>query len=295
MSHLHRFFSTLTVLLGLLALCENARAADPTTADCLAANDTSISLRNEHKLRAARAQLLVCAARTCPADVRNECTRRVGEVNAAMPTVVFEAKDFSGKDLAAVKVMMDGEALAERLEGTALSLDPGEHSFVFDAEGQPELTKQLIIHEGEKDRHESFTFGETAASPAATAPRIAEAPPVVAPHTRSKLGTQKSFAIAAAGVGAVGVIVGAVFGVQAMSKKSDAQKACPNNCADQGGVDAWSRAKTAGDVSTVAFIVGGLGLAGGAVLWFTARQEPSDAPRVDLGMGFGSIRLKGAW
>lgn len=298
MSHFARFFSALAVLLALLTSSERSWAADPTTADCLSANDTSIALRNDHKLRAARAQLLVCAALTCPLDVRNECTRRVGEVNAAMPTIVFEAKDLSGKDLAAVKVTMDGEALAERLEGTALSIDPGEHSFVFDTEGQPQLTKQLIIHEGEKDRHESLSFGETAASPTTTVPPIAEAPPVVPIHSRIKLGSQKSLAIAAAGVGTVGVIVGAVFGVQAMSKKSAAQKACPNSCADQAGVEAWSKAKTAGNVSTVAFIVGGVGLAGGAVLWFTTRPETAGTGGgrgIRIGMGPSAIQVKGTW
>src|SRR5882724_84046 len=135
MSYFTRLFPVLGILLGLLALAQRARAADPTTADCIAANDGSISSRNDHNLRAARAQLLVCAASACPADVRTECTRRVAEVNAAMPTVVFAAKDQTGKDLAAVKVTMDGEPLADRLDGTALSVDPGEHSFVFDAEG----------------------------------------------------------------------------------------------------------------------------------------------------------------
>jgi hypothetical protein len=118
-----------------------ARAADPTTADCLSASETSLALRNQHQLRAARAQLLVCAHASCPADVRKECTRRVSDINAAMPTVVFEAKDTSGNDISAVKVSIDGQPLVERLEGTALSIDPGEHSFTFEAPGQPTVHK----------------------------------------------------------------------------------------------------------------------------------------------------------
>jgi hypothetical protein len=50
--------------------------------------------------------------------------RRVDEINAAIPTVIFEAKDGAGGDLSAVRVTMDGEVLAERLEGTALSINP---------------------------------------------------------------------------------------------------------------------------------------------------------------------------
>src|SRR5438105_11962894 len=88
-----------------------ARADDPTTADCLGASEASLKLGNEHKLRAERAQLLVCATATCPADIRKECLARVDEVNAQIPTVVFSAKDPSGADLSAVKVTMDGETL----------------------------------------------------------------------------------------------------------------------------------------------------------------------------------------
>jgi hypothetical protein len=101
-----------------------SHAADPTMADCLTASETSIKLRGGHHLRDARQQLLVCAALTCPAEVRSECERRVVAVNAAIPTLVFEAKDAAGNDLSAVTVTMDAKPLVDRLEGTAISLDP---------------------------------------------------------------------------------------------------------------------------------------------------------------------------
>lgn len=291
------------VVAALLALPEPLQAADPTTADCLSANDSSISLRNEHKLRAAREQLLVCAAATCPADIRKECMRRVADVNAAIPTIVFEAKDASGRDLSAVKVTMDGQPLAERLEGTALSIDPGEHTFSFETAGQANVEKRFVIREGEKDRRERVSFGETA-PPATTVKTaasrktpetpntMASEPPLVQPvGQRSSLGPQKIAAIVATGVGVIGVGVGAVFGAHALSKRSDASKACPDRCADQSGVDLWNSARSAGNVSTVAFIVGGVGLAAGATLWFTAKA--STTPQV--GIGPGSIELRGSW
>ena len=121
--------SAAAVIAMLLALPLPVYAADPTTADCLNANNRSIDLRNNHRLRAARGQLLICAANNCPADIRKECTRRVDEVNGQIPTIIFEAKDAaSGKDLSAVKVTMDGELIADRLEGTAISIDPEARS-----------------------------------------------------------------------------------------------------------------------------------------------------------------------
>jgi hypothetical protein len=286
----------------LLTAVAPARAADPTTADCLSANDKSITLRNQHKLRAARAQVLVCAAPSCPADVRKECVRRVDEVNASMPTIVFEVKDAGGNDLTAVKVSMDGEALADRLEGTAISLDPGSHTFTLEPAGQAPVTRPLVIREGEKDRHVMIeltaspapasadaslaTNTATAAPPQALAPAPEEAP------TRN-FGTQKVLALVAGGIGVVGVGLGTVFGLQSKSKHDDAVNACPAGC-DAAGVSLMDDARSAGNVSTVAFIVGGIGLAGGAVLWFTAPSKTTPAV-ARFGAGPGFLQLRGAW
>jgi hypothetical protein len=158
----------LAACFGLL-LCRPASAADPTTGDCLNASDASLRVGNEHKLRAERAHLLICAAATCPADVRKECLGRVDEVNRQIPTVIFAAKDPSGADITAVKVKMDDEQLTDRLEGIALSVDPGEHNFVFEAAGQTPVTKTLVIQEAQKDRREMVTFGEPPAKDGSSA------------------------------------------------------------------------------------------------------------------------------
>jgi hypothetical protein len=277
-----------------------AHAADPTTADCLAASDASLKLGNEHKLRAERAQLLVCAAQTCPTDIRKECLRRVDEVNTQLPTVIFGAKDSAGADLSAVKITMDGEVLAERLEGTALSIDPGEHTFTFETPGQPPVTKRLTILEAEKDRREVIQFGGAAPAPApvpapapaAGAPAVTEATPSPVVDSGSGLGTQKILGIVAGGIGVVGLGVGTAFGLVAISQKNDAQSACPNSpCSTQAGSNKWSTASSTGNVSTVGFIVGGVALAGGALLWFTAPGSTS----AQIGLGLDNLQVKGTW
>ena len=277
-----------------------ARAADPTTADCLAATESSLALRNEHKLREARAQLLICSAASCPADMRDECTRRVGEVNAAIPTIVFAVKDAAGNDLVAVRVTMDGEAIADRLEGTALSIDPGAHTFTFETAGQGNIQKQFVIHEGEKDRRERIVFGApmvTAATTPAPASVLGSGPGEPAPSARASggLGTQRILAIVAAGVGVVGLGVGIGYGISAMSKHDSANTACPDQqCSDKNGVDLWSQAVSAGNVSTVGFIVGAVGLAGGAALWFTGKPESSGGA-TQVGLGPGMLRVRRSW
>ena len=273
-----------------------ASAIDPTTADCLAANEAAIALGNQTRLRDERAKLLVCAATSCPTDVRAECARRVGELNVAIPTIVFEARDAAGKDLAAVRVTVDGELLAERLAGTALSIDPGTHTFAFETSGQPRVEKELLIREGEKDRRERVAFGIVA--PVAVASREGAAAVVVAPETATSLGlgSQRIGALVAAGVGVVGIGLGVGFGLAAWSKHDAANSACPTSqCAAQHGVDLWNQSHTAGNVSTVAFIVGGVGLAGAATLWLTAKPTAGGAPATQVGLGPGTLQLRGTW
>ena len=280
----------LTAALALAAAAP-ARAADPTTADCLSATESSLTLRNQHKLRDARAQLLICSAATCPADIRAECVRRVGEVNAAMPTVVFEVKDGAGNDATGVRVDMDGSVLAEHLEGTALSIDPGEHSFTFTHAGDPPVQKVFVIREGEKDRRERVVLGvvAVAAVPAAVPAPAAPAP---APARSSWTGRRVGGVVLAA-IGLVGIGVGAGYGLAAMSRHDDAQKACPGStCPDQRGVDLWSSAHTAGTISTVAFIAGGVALAGGAVLFLTGKPETAST---QVSFGPGAVAVKGTW
>jgi hypothetical protein len=319
--------------IGLSLASGPARAADPTTPECLAANDGSINLRRAHKLRAARAQSLICIAASCPAEIRRECSRRVEAINAAIPTVVFETVDATGNDLAAVKVTIDGEALVEHLEGTALSIDPGPHAFTFEAAGKAVAKKDLVILEGQKDRrvHVELAEAPAAGTPAAplaqappsaprtsppgaatapstsatvpAAPAVSAAPPVslqatpqAGPGFFDRLGARKTVALASAAVGVVGLGVGIGYGLKSMSKHSDAQGTCPNDdCATQGGVNLWHDAVSAGTVSTVGFVVGGLGIAGGALLWFLPRHESSGGGATTVSVAPGAIGVRGVW
>ena len=289
-------------LLGALGIAEQeAYASDPTTADCLAASERSIALRNQHKLGDARTQLLRCSAASCPAEVRDECVRRVGEVNAAMPTVVFEAKDAAGNDLVPVKVTMDGQRIAERLDGTALALDPGEHAFTFESAGQASVQKQFAIHEGEKNRRERIVFNP--AGVAAIAPPAAAPPSILVTTAGAQpsgsLGTQRILAIVAAGVGAIGLGVGIGYGLDSKSKHDQANRVCSGaTCSDSNGVTLWKEAVSAGNVSTAAFIVGGVGLAASAALWFTAKPgspQPGERGSTQVGFGPGALHLRGTW
>jgi hypothetical protein len=275
-----RLVRSLAVAVGAALGNSPALAADPSTAECLAANEASLKSANEHRLRQERSELLICAAASCPSDIRQECIRRIDELNAAIPTIIFGVKDALGNDVSAVKVSMDGQLLAERLDGSALSVDPGAHTFVFEKAGQSPVTKQFVIREAQKNRHEAITLGS---------------PAISATTTSTPLGAQKTVALVTGGIGIVGLGVGSAFGLVAMAKRNEAQRTCPDECADQRGVHLWDDAARAGDASTVAFVVGAAMLVGGATLWLTARPSSNRGPTAQVGIGPGSIQLKGVW
>src|SRR5580658_3239502 len=230
------------VLAGVAAPDRPALAADPSKAVCLSASAEWANLREAHKLRAARDQLLLCAAASCPTDIREECSRHIPEVSGAIPSIVFAAKDGSGSDIATVTVSMDGKPLLTKLDGSSIAIDPGEHTFRFEAFGQPPLEKKFVIQEGEKDRRERIEFGggtplktvpvpspppptPTPTETPAPAPSTSQAPalpqeaavaqtvPTPEGATGSGLGAQKILGLVAGGAGVAGVVVGSVFGL----------------------------------------------------------------------------------
>ena len=297
--------AVVTALLGGLALLMpvRARGAEPTARQCLSANEQSIALREQNKLLAARESLLVCASTSCPDEIREECARRVDGVSASIPSVVFEAKDASGKDLGDVRVTMDGRLLAAQLRGLSMPLDPGEHTFVFEAGGLPVITRSIIVVEGVKDRREIIVFGTPPSSE--PAPNRGGASTV-----RGESGTvQRVLGWTAMGVGAAGLGIGVAFALQRESKQSEADGICstgtcpvpPGQTADQVTKDnnakihqLTSEANTAGTISTIGFVAGGAFVAGGLVLLLTApssREHVSFTPV--LSTSFGGVTATG--
>ncbi len=271
----------IVVIVGaLLAVTGRAGAAapptPPTARECAAASAEAASLRKDEKLATAKERLLLCADASCPADVRTDCARRLLEVGDATPTVVFEVRDAAGNDVGAVRVSMDGALLIERLGGSLLTLDPGEHTFRFEGPSASQVVeKSFVIRDGEKNRRIPITFppASPVVTPVAVAPAaIALAPAPGAPGPRSSsLGGRKIGAIVTGGAGVAALGVGTTFGILALASWNNAKTECSAGCtASSLAQTTKSTASSQATLSTVAFVAGGVLLAGAAVLWFTA-------------------------
>jgi len=244
----------------------SALAAEPTKDECIAANETAQDLRQAGKLLEARTKLVLCVATSCPGPLREDCAQRLTEMDSVMPSIVFEVKDSAGNDVSAVTATIDGRPYAERLDGRPISVDPGEHRFVFTADGGATAEKTLVVREGEKDRRERIVLGIAAA-------------PVVTEGTAASVAERSGFALdriptvayVAAGVGVVGLAIGIGTGIAATSKHSALEgEGCPSSggtcppTASQSDLDSFHSLKT---WSTVGYVIGAAGIVGGVTFW----------------------------
>ncbi len=284
-------------LICVCGLAADARAdgTPPTKEQCASANEGAQSSRKEGKLRAARAQLLVCAAKSCPQVVRDDCAERLNDLDAATPSIVFTAKGANDADVTNVRVTMDGLPFADRLDGSAINVDPGMHTFELRADGYPPATTKLVIREGAKRRQEVVSLAVPPAKPPAplaaskTGPSVALEPPPSG-------GAQRTAAFVLGGVGMVGLGLGAFFGLRARATYNDASSHCPTSSScDDRGVTGGRDAHTEATVSTIAFAAGGTLLAGGVILYLTAPRQGAVGLQPAAGTNMAGLRLGGAW
>jgi hypothetical protein len=270
---------------GSLALAALAwthpAAADFTKYQCVDANVAAQSLEHAGKFTGARAQLTVCADASCPEVVRTDCALRQEDLERRQPTLVFDVRDEAQHDLVQVSVWMDGQKIADRSDGIAIPVDPGAHTFAFQAPGHPGTSVALVIREGEKQRTERVVLVEPAgAVPVPLAAPVTTTPPPASPqgdHGR----LQRTLGISAGAVGLSGIVAGSVLGLLASSALSKSRTECASSasCADHGqAVTNYQTATSEGAGSTAAFIAGGVFLAGGVTLFFTAFTPRSTAP-----------------
>jgi hypothetical protein len=217
------------------------------------------------------------------------------EVDAVAPKlggVVITVKASNGQDISDPKVMLDERSVNAASLGVKRAIDPGPHVLRITADGYKAAETKFTVLEGgsatenvtlEKDTSAVAAApapapgGATTAAPGgamsptpgatptgASATAGAEAPP---PAKKSILPW------VAFGVGGAGLLLGGITGIVALGDHSTLSDKCKNGCPpdQKGTLDSYH---TMGTLSTVGFIVAGLGAAAGVVLLVT---QPKDS------------------
>ena len=140
---------------GTIATAEPAHAGPK---ECIAAADEGQKLRDDGKLTAARDKFIMCAAKACPGAVAKQCSQWLLDAEHDTPTVTFRALDEQGKETLAVRVLIDGVAVAQSIDARALPIDPGEHGVRFELASGQGVENKVLVRPGEKNKMIELSF-----------------------------------------------------------------------------------------------------------------------------------------
>ena len=170
-----------------------------------------------------------------------------------------------------------------------LQLDPGAHVFVVSKAGYSDNVTTRSFEPGSAVdlAFQLSPLPVASSAPTAGAPAGGNGEAATSPGARA--GSRVPIFIAF-GVGAAGLATGAIAGLVAMSWKTKVDGACSKTTGCTGNGSSYlSSADTAADVSTVGFVVGGVGAATGLVLWWLLPKGPA-APTMQPG-ALGAARV----
>jgi hypothetical protein len=199
-------------------------------------------------------------------DALAKAQEEVGAVSAKVANVVITVEGATSPT-----VTIDGAPISAAGLGLRRPVDPGQHTVKAEAQGYKAAETTFQVAEAGSAEAKLKLEKNPDAPVAETAPAQTSEKPAVAVSTEKS--SNKTLAIVALGVGGAGIALGAITGLMAMGKHSDLESQCPNSKCPQGVSGDVDSFQTLGTLSTVGFIVGGVGLAAGAVLWLTAPKE----------------------
>lgn len=200
-------------------------------------------------------------------DAAEAAKTEVGTVSPHLASVVINVTGAEGPT-----VTIDGDSVPSVALGLKRPVDPGQHVVKANAEGYLPAETTFTVAEGASAEANITLEKDPAAAVAPPANATQSSAPPAAVDTKGG-NMNRTLAIAAWGVGGAGLVFGAVTGVIALGKHGDLEEKCPGGtCASsvQSDVDSFH---TMGTLSTVGFVVAGVGAAAGAVLWFTAPKK----------------------
>lgn len=253
-------------------------------------------------LEASRRYLVVSRA-TLEADATDQlkqaqadATSEHGMLQKRIPVLRVEV---TGAEIAEVAITLNGTPVASSELGQGRQLDPGKY-VVEGIRGAETKSAEVVLRETDtKTAALQFTPTVVVAPPPAVVETAPPPPPQKDQRNPANAGSsQRTLGWVVLTLGGVGVGVGAVTGIMASGKKSDLENVCPDltHCPEssRGDVDSYNNLRTA---SSIGFIAGGVGVAAGLVLVFTAPKSPSARSRrgVQPFVGLGSAGVRGAF
>jgi hypothetical protein len=229
-------------------------------------------------------------------------------LDTAKPKIAGLTISVAGSAAADLHLTVDGQVVASTLLDSELPADPGDHVVEASAPGFLKATGRVTLGTADKKTISlklevdpnapvpaPAVAGDdakagTVAQPAQPKPQAHPAP-VVPPEPKAP--PSHAAAYVSWGVGLVGVGVGSAFGLIAMRDKHALN--CDSNVCPASSRDSVDSAKRAGNISTVAFGVGGAGLLLGTILYFSiggsSETQAASTPQHFAGLSGGRAMI----
>ncbi len=229
----------------------------------------------------------------------------------------------TGAEVEGIEVKRDGQPIGKALWGTAVPLDPGEHSVEASAPGREPWSVKVQLSAA--DTGTRFVVVPTlfaAPKPEPVKPPVVEppkpeppraeaprpeprkpraAPPRALPPEDPPASSARVAGYSMLGIGLATAAVGGILGAVALLDKSDATSGCrADNVCLPDAAAARGRAQTMATASTGTHIAGGSEFVIGVVILIAAKPAPSIDRQVSrviprIGVGPGGVSLEGAF
>jgi hypothetical protein len=164
---------------------KRAHAGGSVKAACHLSYKNARKLEQSGQLVKAEKFLRVCAKPKCGVFLEHQCTFAYARIEADMPSVVPTATSPDGKPVMALTFKVDGMVLASRLDGHAVTVDPGLHEFSFVAEDRVVSRQRVMILQGQRNRHITASVPKEVAVAATAPPATPEAAPPGTPAPKA--------------------------------------------------------------------------------------------------------------
>jgi hypothetical protein len=227
---------------------------------CISAHETGQELRISSKLLESKNSLHRCAQEDCPSVIRVDCLRWLDEVEAAIPTIVVVAESDRG-DETNVRIGIDGQTVANQLDGKPIDLNPGSHYLIFEFTGARPMEMQLFLGQGDKNRIIRLDFRSKPTVGPLTTP-AAHATDIPPPLTSRPV---PNMTYVFGGTALVAAASATYFGLKASAARNSAAISCAPLCSDSVVSDIKRKALYSDLSTSVALISAGTA----AALYFT--------------------------
>lgn len=233
----------------------------------------------------------------------DEAKQEVDGVSARIGGMTIRVQGADGKPVAGVKVTIDDAPISAASLGVRRLVDPGNHLVKASADGYKAAQVQVTVAPGGSSdapltlQVDASAPPTPASNPVAPTPEPSNGSNQPAPATEPSSGPS-IWPWVALGVGGAGLVVGGITGGLAVSDHSSLTSTCKPACGPSQQSD-LSSYHTMATVSTVGFIVGGVGAAVGVTLLLlqpsAAPAAPTTGLHVEPAIGLGSIGATGTF